>query len=547
MLLDASINKLKALPDDFTQLQALETLLLHDNAFVAFPEQVFELTALKVLTLDSPKLTGVSFTEAQAAFLAKLGNFSINADALATTCEASVRVHDYTVCVTAASSASALGNEAKRTSATVYILIIAGALAVVVAAAGFAYWKRRRASASKLEQCPQSGGAGRGSVSGKRMFILEEMDSDSILESPSRREGTGFGGDLMTSSSKFSAYTLSAKLSSQTSSSSSKGSRRFISVWDDEELLKWRVDAKQIQDVELIGNGFYGEVWLARYLGSLVAVKRMKKSPAEQVDRSEIQQFISEIRLMAQFTHPKIVSFIGVAWTMESDIQALVEYMPRGDLCSHIASSRSQAAASAGSNWGGITQQIAMDISEALVYLHSLSPLVLHRDLKSRNVLLNDELCAKLTDFGGSRVQDEESGTQTAGVGTARWTAPEMLVGNHRYTEAVDIYSLGVILSELDTFQIPYAELENIPEACLLSRVASGEIQPSFTPNAPAEVVSLARQCLALDPAARPSAIQVAYQLRQIAASSNYYHRAPDSFMSSTSSSVADTNFVGVL
>jgi serine/threonine protein kinase len=250
--------------------------------------------------------------------------------------------------------------------------------------------------------------------------------------------------------------------------------------------------------------------------------------------RAEIQQFIAEIKLYSRFTHPKIVSFIGVAWTMESDIQALVEYMGNGDLCSYIASnsthpsedSRSETETTsiewdfsqgieAHSHWSVTTWQIAMDITEALVYLHSLDPPVLHRDLKSRNVLLTNDLRAKVTDFGVSRYQDEGTEVMTAGVGTARWAAPEILAGNNHYTEAVDIFSLGVILSELETFQIPYADVV-LPEPCLLSRVAAGEVQPTFTENAPEEFVTLARQCLAFDAASRPSAVQVAYALRQM-------------------------------
>lgn len=552
-LLDVSLNKLKALPADLVQLQALKELYLHGNAFLAFPDQVFQLAALEVLTLDSPKLTGVAFTTDQAAFLAKLGNFSINADALATTCDTAVQVHAYSVCVTTAAPVMGSREHAHSTSPTVYVLVAVGSLCVVAAAVGAVVRQRRRTAMnqSELPWSHASAGDGRGSVTDKRMFIVDDLESDSILESPVRRIDMGTGvGDYVTTSSKLSSH---ASFGSSTS-----GSRRFVSVWDDEELLRWRVDAAQIHDVELLGTGFFGDVWLARYLGGFVAVKRLKKRPAEPLVRAEIQQFIAEIRLVARLSHPKIVSFVGVAWTMESDIQALVEYMARGDLCSYMTTTRSSVASEAthddsASFWGPTTLQIATDVAEALVYLHSLSPLVLHRDLKSRNVLLSDGLCAKLTDFGGSRVQSEDASTQTAGVGTARWTAPEVLVGNGRYSEAVDIYSFGVILSELDTFRIPYTEFADIPEACLLSRVASGEVQPAFSVNAAADLVTLARQCLALDPSVRPSAVQVAYQLRQIAASAGSNHRSTsDSYLSTASPSsvrsvaCADNN-VGML
>lgn len=450
---------------------------------------------------ENGDMSGLTFTREQLDFLNNLTSFEIDPNAFTASCKHPEQLHGHSVCITG-------HTESTEVSIVPWVLIGVGAV-VVIALVAF-LWKRWRAT-------KKSGRENRGSE--KPLYCLGDMDADSILENSS----PSVDAEFMSSGTKFSSY-----------ATSSKGSSKFVSVWDDEELLKWRVDAQQIHDVEMLAAGYYGEVWLSTYLGKRVAVKRMKKSPAEQMCRAEIQQFIAEIKLYSRFTHPKIVSFIGVAWTMESDIQALVEYMGNGDLCSYIASnsthpsedSRSETETTsiewdfsqgieAHSHWSVTTWQIAMDITEALVYLHSLDPPVLHRDLKSRNVLLTNDLRAKVTDFGVSRYQDEGTEVMTAGVGTARWAAPEILAGNNHYTEAVDIFSLGVILSELETFQIPYADVV-LPEPCLLSRVAAGEVQPTFTENAPEEFVTLARQCLAFDAASRPSAVQVAYVLRQM-------------------------------
>ncbi|EEY53027.1 protein kinase [Phytophthora infestans T30-4] len=91
--------------------------------------------------------------------------------------------------------------------------------------------------------------------------------------------------------------------------------------------------------------------------------------------------------------------------------------------------------------------KIALHVAHALTYLHSLSPVVIHRDLKSRNILLTADLDAKLTDFGISRERVDQ--TMTAGVGTSLWMAPEVLMGE-RYDDKADIFSFGVVLSELD-------------------------------------------------------------------------------------------------
>ncbi|KAJ0389153.1 hypothetical protein ATCC90586_011587 [Pythium insidiosum] len=105
---------------------------------------------------------------------------------------------------------------------------------------------------------------------------------------------------------------------------------------------------------------------------------------------------------------------------------------------------------------------LALDVAYALAYIHSLLPSpVVHRDLKSRNVLLSategskQRLTAKLCDFGVSRAQSSNH-SMTTGVGTSRWLAPEVILGGGHYDAACDIYSFGVLLTELDTHEIPF-------------------------------------------------------------------------------------------
>ncbi|KAG2787078.1 hypothetical protein PC129_g9880 [Phytophthora cactorum] len=85
--------------------------------------------------------------------------------------------------------------------------------------------------------------------------------------------------------------------------------------------------------------------------------------------------------------------------------------------------------------------QITYQVAYALTYLHSLDPVVLHRDLKSRNILLTESLDAKLTDFGASRIRSDA--TMTAGVGSSLWMAPEVTMGK-RYGKKADVFSTSV-------------------------------------------------------------------------------------------------------
>ncbi|CAK4632042.1 unnamed protein product [Aphanomyces euteiches] len=174
---------------------------------------------------------------------------------------------------------------------------------------------------------------------------------------------------------------------------------------------------------------------------------------AKRTNMDQLVHFVNEIKLHSQIECDYIVQFIGASWNKPSDIVMVTEYMDKGDLRNFL-----QATTPATLAWRD-KLNVALSVGHALVYLHSLDLKVIHSDLKSRNVLLNSAMHAKLTDFGVSREFDDIE-TLTAGVGTYRWMAPEVLQDGH-YTESADIYSFGVILAELSTHLIPYQDLKN--------------------------------------------------------------------------------------
>eukprot|EP00644_Phytophthora_capsici_P007735 jgi/Phyca11/126046/e_gw1.61.237.1 len=149
-------------------------------------------------------------------------------------------------------------------------------------------------------------------------------------------------------------------------------------------------------------------------------------------------------------------------------------------------------------------------------------PPVIHRDLKSRNILLNRNLEAKLTDFGISKERLDQ--TMTAGVGTCLWMAPEVMMGE-RYDVKADIFSLGVMLSELDVHTLPYAQAKErnltstgrkMADATLLQKIASGEVQVEFSEMNPRPLLELGLACVSVDPFNRPTASEAQYRLQMI-------------------------------
>jgi len=152
---------------------------------------------------------------------------------------------------------------------------------------------------------------------------------------------------------------------------------------------------------------------------------------------------------------------------------------------------------------------------QSMIYMHSLNPKIIHRGLKSANVLLDEDMQAKITDFGVSR--ETNDATMTAGIGTYRWMAPEVLMGKY-YSESADIFSLGAILSELDTHNIPYEGLVNsngnpLIDTAILAQVMNGKLLPSFTDTCPQAIVDLATACFAFNSEERPRAFEVSYRL----------------------------------
>jgi serine/threonine-protein kinase TNNI3K len=165
---------------------------------------------------------------------------------------------------------------------------------------------------------------------------------------------------------------------------------------------------------------------------------------------------------------------------------------------------------------------VALQVCHALTYLHSLETPVVRRDLKSRNILFSSDMEAKLTDFGVSRERLDQ--TMTAGVGTSLWMAPEVMMGE-RYDDKADMFSFGVVLSELDVHTLPYARAkrENLEssgramvDSVLLQRVAMGTLKAEFSDASPQAIVELGRACLAVDPADRPNAAETLYKLHVI-------------------------------
>lgn len=262
-----------------------------------------------------------------------------------------------------------------------------------------------------------------------------------------------------------------------------------------------------------IGQGGFGTVYKGRLQdGTLVAIKRAKKSV---YDKHLGVEFQSEIRTLAQVEHLNLVKLYGYLQHEDERI-VVVEYVPNGTLREHLDCLKGDILEFA------VRLDVAIDVAHAVTYLHMYTDHpIIHRDIKSSNILLTEHLRAKVADFGFARQgADTESGAthvSTQVKGTAGYLDPEYLK-TYQLTEKSDVYSFGVLLVELVTGRRPIEpkrELkERITAKWAMKKFTDGDaitiLDPRLQRNpannlALEKILELALQCLAQHRQDRPS------------------------------------------
>ncbi|CAK9312618.1 unnamed protein product [Citrullus colocynthis] len=274
-------------------------------------------------------------------------------------------------------------------------------------------------------------------------------------------------------------------------------------------------------DDHRLGTGAYATVYAGKLRnGEWVAIKRLKNR-----DPDTIQQVLNEINLISSVSHPNLVRLLGCS--MESGDQILVyEFMPNGTLSQHLQKQRGT-----GLPWL-VRLDIAVETANAIAHLHSaINPPIFHRDIKSSNILLDQNLKSKVADFGLSRLgMAEISHISTAPQGTPGYLDPQYHQDFH-LSDKSDVYSFGVVLVELITamkvvdFCRPKDEVNLATLAA--DRIGNGRLSEIVDPSMEMEgdewgissvekVGEVAFRCLAFDRDVRPSMMEVAAELEEI-------------------------------
>ncbi|XP_030491454.2 putative leucine-rich repeat receptor-like serine/threonine-protein kinase At2g19230 isoform X1 [Cannabis sativa] len=273
----------------------------------------------------------------------------------------------------------------------------------------------------------------------------------------------------------------------------------------------------------VIGEGGFGKVYYGSLNGNSVAVKMLSKLSIQGH-----RQFHAELKLLLRVHHKNLTTLVGYC-NEGSNIGLLYEYMAMGNLRTHLSGSNNQNVLT----WEE-RLRIARDAAQGLEYLHNgCKPPIVHRDIKSSNILLNEKLEAKLGDFGLSKIFPHESGTSTTpGIstsiaGTPGYLDPEYYISNW-LNEKSDVYSFGVVLLELITGRPVLDKSRDHNNAHIIhwvsSMLSNGDIKSIIDPkleghnfdmNTVWKVIEIAMACVSRPSTNRPTMSIVASELKE--------------------------------
>uniref|UniRef100_A0A8C7DC98 Mitogen-activated protein kinase kinase kinase 12 n=1 Tax=Oncorhynchus kisutch TaxID=8019 RepID=A0A8C7DC98_ONCKI len=247
----------------------------------------------------------------------------------------------------------------------------------------------------------------------------------------------------------------------------------------------WEVPFEEISDLQWVGSGAQGAVFLGKFHGEDVAVKKVR----------DIKE--TEIKHLRKLKHPNIITFKGIC-TQAPCYCILMEYCAQGQLYEVLRAGRN-ITPSLLIDW-------AMGIAGGMNYLHLHK--IIHRDLKSPNMLITHDDLVKISDFGTSKELIDKS-MKMSFAGTVAWMAPEV-IRNEPVSEKVDIWSFGVVLWEMLTGEVPYKDVDS---SAIIWGVGNNSLNLPIPKSCPDGFKILLRQCWNCKPRNRPSFRQILLHL----------------------------------
>ncbi|KAH6771484.1 hypothetical protein C2S52_016287 [Perilla frutescens var. hirtella] len=270
-----------------------------------------------------------------------------------------------------------------------------------------------------------------------------------------------------------------------------------------------------------LGDGGFGTVYYGKLRdGREVAIKRLYEQNCRRVE-----QFMNEIKILTSLRHPNLVTLYGCTSRRSRELLLVYEYISNGTVADHLHGDRAEEAPL---TWP-VRMRIAVETAAAMAFLHKSD--IIHRDVKTENILLDKYFNVKVADFGLSRLfPNDVTHISTAPGGTPGYIDPEYHQC-YQVTDKSDVYSFGVVLVELIS-SMPAVDINRQPREINLANLAVDRIQrcvfdelidPSLGYNFDAEVTrmttsvaEIAFRCLQLEKEMRPSMAEVLAFLKDI-------------------------------
>ncbi|XP_021718944.1 serine/threonine-protein kinase HT1-like [Chenopodium quinoa] len=355
----------------------------------------------------------------------------------------------------------------------------------------------------------------------KNMRWLKQMsrDNDKDENGNGYRHGYGYGNETPSTDGKRRKNKLKRKISFGEYRRAVSWSKYLVSSGAEikgggEE--KWSADMSQLYIGNKFASGRHSRIYRGIYKQKDVAIKLISQ-PEEDPDLATKieQEFASEVSLLFGLNHPNIITFFA-ACKKPPVFCIITEYMAGGSLRKYLHHQQPYSVPL------DLVLKLALDIARGMQFLHSQG--ILHRDLKSENLLLGNDMCVKVADFGISCLETQ-TGSAKGFTGTYRWMAPEMIREKH-HTKKVDVYSFGIVLWEILTALTPFDDMT--PEQAAFA-VCQKKARPPIPAECPTALSRLMKRCWSSKPYKRPQFDEIAAILERFLKS---FNRDPGFFLS---------------
>ena len=269
-----------------------------------------------------------------------------------------------------------------------------------------------------------------------------------------------------------------------------------------------------------IGTGSFGKVFEVEYCGGVYAAKEIHSILVNGVRREEFEAikkaYLTECIQSSMLSHPNVVHFLGVYNPGEKSLLPVLVMECMEESLTSLVKRLLNISLS-------LKLSILLDISKGLWYLHSHEMPIVHRDLSPNNILLTNQLVAKISDLGVAKViQADCKKTKTRAPGTVDFMPPEALLETPEYGTSLDIFSYGGLILHVMNQEWPtplhYVKTDSISKKLVaLSEEDRRQEHVKKMPKNPVDLLKMVKQCLDNDPQMRPTISNVSQRMRKMA------------------------------